>query len=299
MAKTYGAPIQGGPDDIQVIEDASAFLVKIHPRQKERASRIVGRRWDPGKVAWVYPKTLQAYEDLKQEFEKDASVFDIRKPKRTPLPPPEVRAGDEDDWLDEDEWRDLTEKTSDIHSEFQKVSKNMEAIQDSIQILTKTTAQLESKISGNENLSESQEWEINIESVSGRALIEEALKSLAIEMAENDQSFISYISELSPLTDPNTFVSKTHERLKNELKAQFGNLLQPGDPANFFPLAKIADAEQAYPVRICKTLFTMNQSRNYLAHPPEDLSVHEVKARAISYLFCLAFVWKYVGAQPE
>ncbi|HEY9903364.1 MAG TPA: hypothetical protein V6D43_13225, partial [Candidatus Sericytochromatia bacterium] len=57
---------------IEVSEDDTHFLVRIHPGNRDRAKKIFGRQWDGVRKAWVYPKEPSIYEALVDEFQKDA-----------------------------------------------------------------------------------------------------------------------------------------------------------------------------------------------------------------------------------
>ncbi len=72
------------PFPIKVTEDQWQFLVRIPANQKERASRIAGRRWNPKIERWVYPKTLSTYEALSEEFKRDCLKFASRRPEDSP-----------------------------------------------------------------------------------------------------------------------------------------------------------------------------------------------------------------------
>lgn len=89
---------------IEVFEDDTHFLVRIHPENRDRAKKIVGRQWDGGRRAWVYLKDQSTYEALVEEFKKDADSFNIRRPKteRPPGSKPPVREP-EDNEIDEDQ----------------------------------------------------------------------------------------------------------------------------------------------------------------------------------------------------
>jgi len=109
-------PTQIAAKPIRVFENESNFLVEIPANQKTRASRIAGRRWDPNFVAWIYPKTIECYEALKTEFQKDADFFDIRKPKKQPILEARPSIPNDDSNSDfEKEWKELSEHTSNIH----------------------------------------------------------------------------------------------------------------------------------------------------------------------------------------
>ena len=71
---------------IEVTETDKDYAVKIAPGEKERAKKIPGRRWDPKRTRWVYPKTTACYRALKQEFGRDAAIFELAEPASKRLP---------------------------------------------------------------------------------------------------------------------------------------------------------------------------------------------------------------------
>ena len=57
---------------IRLIETNNEYLLFIPAAQKERAKGIQGRRWDPQRVCWVYPRTNRVYHALVLEFGDDS-----------------------------------------------------------------------------------------------------------------------------------------------------------------------------------------------------------------------------------
>lgn len=53
---------------IRLEETQSEYLLQISISQKERAKKIPGRRWDPDRVRWVYPKTRETLSAILKEF---------------------------------------------------------------------------------------------------------------------------------------------------------------------------------------------------------------------------------------
>ena len=47
-------PNKRGP--IEVFEDDTHFLVRIHPEDRERAKQIPGKQWDGNRKVWAYTK---------------------------------------------------------------------------------------------------------------------------------------------------------------------------------------------------------------------------------------------------
>ena len=56
---------------IWIRETKNEYLLYIPPVQKERARGIQGRKWDPQRRCWVYPRTVRMYNALVAEFGDD------------------------------------------------------------------------------------------------------------------------------------------------------------------------------------------------------------------------------------
>ena len=56
---------------IRIKETKNEYLLFIPPDQKERARGIQGRKWDPQRRCWVYPRTVRMYNALVAEFGDD------------------------------------------------------------------------------------------------------------------------------------------------------------------------------------------------------------------------------------
>lgn len=66
------------PTEISIKQTENEYLLYIPPYQKERAKEIEGRRWDPERRCWVYPRNGRMYHALVSEFGDDltpSSVF--------------------------------------------------------------------------------------------------------------------------------------------------------------------------------------------------------------------------------
>jgi hypothetical protein len=57
--------------EISIEETQNEYLLYIPPNQKERARGIEGRRWDPKRRSWVYPRNVRMYNALVAEFGND------------------------------------------------------------------------------------------------------------------------------------------------------------------------------------------------------------------------------------
>ncbi len=65
---------------IDIAATDSELLLFIPASQKERAKAIDGRRWDPDRKCWVYPKTGRVYDALVAEFGDDLVSLSIPRP---------------------------------------------------------------------------------------------------------------------------------------------------------------------------------------------------------------------------
>ena len=102
---------------IKLEETTTELLLFIPFNQKERAKAIDGRRWDPKRKCWTYPKTARIYDALIAEFGDDLLSIDIRRP-------PSVA--------------DRVSQTENIQQENKLLKKDMAAIQDRSEQLFKT-----------------------------------------------------------------------------------------------------------------------------------------------------------------
>lgn len=57
-------------------ESETEWLLFIHASQRDRAKKLDGRRWDPSRRCWVYPKSTAILQAIQQEFGDDV-VSDI------------------------------------------------------------------------------------------------------------------------------------------------------------------------------------------------------------------------------
>lgn len=296
-AHTVGKPIR-------VYENETNFLVEIPASQKIRASRIAGRRWDPNFVAWIYPKTIDCYEALKTEFQKDADFFDIRKPKRQPIL--EARASISHDDLNsefEREWRELSEHTSNIHSNFSEVSGKLDFLVSTVKSLEDASVTLERMILARNlesNLNSVHDYDSDkCETLDLSEQLELGLKRIAFESSGRDLSFKQHLEKFNPVLKPERFVTRTHEHLLHAL-AEISGDPNPSESAFSRYVNHVKndglvrnDREKKVPA----ILFMLNGHRNQIIHS-KDMQESELQNRAISYLMGVAQIWSEIASQP-
>lgn len=309
---------------IEVFEDDTHFLVRIHPENRDRAKKIIGRQWDGDRKAWVYPKDSLTYEALAEEFQKDADSFDIRRPrtKRPPgiKPPVEEFDSDEFDYQLLDDIRaigDIGESQEKMYGELEQIremigslrdvavnqSRVLEEMRGTQEETKKVLVQLEpstQKASQIEPVEILPEY-LDLTRQREIELLEKALILIACHMAKERKSFYDWVSKCKPLREPSGFVIKTHEFLKKQL----GRLVGDDSPYTKFKslIIRARDENLIYrdnnnPAdRPISTLFTLNDHRNCFGHP--DFDQWEEWSRSILYLINLAMVWSRVVIEVE
>lgn len=305
---------------IEVFEDNTHFLVRIHPQNRDRAKKIVGRQWDGDRKAWVYSKDPLTYEALIEEFQKNADSFNIRRPKTkrpTGIKPPVKELGNEES--DNDEFEDrlleeirplggIDESQEKVYSELEEIREMLGSLRDFSsnqsrileefcenhiekpireKVSTKTIEVLPRSL----DLNKQREIE----------LFEEALITLACSTAKQQISFREWVRKYKPLRDPSGFVMKTHEFLKRQLGKLVGDenpytkfdfLIRKARNENFIYRDEKNPADK--PISI---LFTLNDHRNCFGHSYFDEL--EERTRAIIYLMNLALVWSKIVIEVE
>lgn len=309
---------------IEVTEDATHFLVRIHYEDRDRAKQIVGRQWDGKRSAWVYAKDLPTYNALVEEFQNDADHFDIRKPKtKRPIgmrPPTE--AVDTDEFEDQllEELRSLGgigESQGKLHGELDQIrvmlqsladvaasqSRTLEEVRDTQEQGTQVLVNFErsTQAAANTEPVEVLPDRLDLSKQKEIELLEQALVQIACLMADEQESFCNWIHKYKPLRDPTRFVIRTHEFLKKQL----GRLVGDEDSRTTFSklVEKARDQQIIFsdphdpadkPIAV---LFALNGQRNCFGHP--DFNQWEEWSRSILYLLNLPLIWEKIQIKVE
>jgi hypothetical protein len=310
---------------IEVSEDDTHFLVRIHPGNRDRAKKIFGRQWDGDRKAWVYPKEPSIYEALVDEFQKDADNFNIRRPKTqrpAGIKPPAKEPDDdefEEQLLEEiPSLGDSGQSQGKIHSELEAMRVMLESLRDDASHQRRTLEELrETQKEATKALTK---FEPRIQQVVKTKpvevlpdsldltkqkeieLLEKALIRIACSTANEKKSFCDWVSKHAPLDRPRDFVSETHEFLKEQL----GKIVEDEDPdKDFYNLVKKAEnenliySERFDPIKPIPLLKNLNAIRNRFSHSRGEFSQSERWNRSILYLMNLALVWSKVVMEAE
>ena len=314
-------PNKRGP--IEVFEDDTHFLVRIHPENRDRAKKIEGYQWYGNRKAWVYLKSPSTYEALVAEFQKDADRFDIRRPK-TERPPgikPPAREPEEqlDDKLFEElrSLADLDKSQDNIHNELQQIRGLLESFRDGVTNQSRTLEELlgaqehaariltqfekssqepkKTEINLPENLDLTKQRQID--------LFEKAIVEIAsLSVGEEEESFRSWMTKHRPLINTRDFFSEGQKFLHEQL----GKIVGDEDPRRKLSelIEKARELDIFYrdkndllnPYHI---LFGMNATRNRFEHSRRNFNEWERWNMSILYLMNLAVIWSMVVIEAE
>lgn len=311
-------PQKRGP--IEVLQDDTHYLVRIHPENKDRAKKIPERQWDGNRKAWVYPKSPSTYDALLEEFQKDADSFDIGRRPKTKRPPgikPPIKTVDDNEF--DEQFLENIRSIEDIGESQEKMYGELEQIREmlgSLRDVAANQSRLLEEVRGtqeqtatalvklekpSQKITETEKVQVlpsqlDLSKQKEVELLEKALVLIACQTARNSRSFHEWVNQHKPLREPSGFVIKTHEFLKNQLAQLVGD----DNPHTKFHklISKARDDKLIYrdeknPAdRPISTLFTLNEHRNCFGHPSFDQ--WEEWCRSILYLINLSMVWSRV-----
>ena len=287
--------VREGRAGIEVTETYDAYLVKIHPNDRWRAKRIVGRQWDWRRERWVYPKSKGSFEALSEEFGNDAVLFAIDEP-RVRSDRPAARPSDPalEDWHESGAIDDGGEADA-----FAQLAAGLESMCDAIRGVERSNGQIRTLLENEYAKATSSEDEA-ADGATEPSVVEAAVKALAVSAAGDDPSFREWLSGLNPILDPFGFVTRTHEILKTAL-VEFGGDRRDGRRTFGTVVADLRDKGllRRSPLNVPQALFAMTEHRNWFAHPPPDGIESEKVARSLIYLLNLALVWQLVSAPVD
>ncbi len=272
---------------IEVTETEKDYEVKIAPGEKERAKKIPGRRWDPKRTRWVYPKTMACYRALKQEFGRDAAIFKLGEPASKRLPPPapaEAKPGE-----------------ATVRKRLEILDEGVKTLLSIVDNVEKSTRKTQSLVEGAFEPSESRsDGEVDLTERTNLLDLEKMLKELAFQVS-GDPSFKVWMREMEPIMYPREFVESTHEEIRRNISQMLG--VEGRDRSSFPEYVSRLQAVGLLPTgsvpKASWVLRSMNDHRNRIAHARRfEMSDAERLTRSIIYLFNLALVWNYVASEP-
>jgi len=260
----------------RLIETATNYLLYIHASQKERAKAISGRRWDPERVCWTYPKTPSTYHAIIAEFGEEL----VENTATPPATPANASVSTKDLYQEINSLKDaLANISSATQSDFELkkllAQKEMEVVQhrEALALANQKIQELEAQNSY-----------LQTQLHSGNQVnVLDLIKNIAVEATANDPLFVRTISSI-PLdsTLPIQLSIQIHQQLRRAMKISDEN-------ANFADLISQALEADIVDKQLADLCHLIRKQRNILAH--ETIHPKTIPARVILCLFAAALLW--------
>lgn len=273
---------------IRIQETKNEYLLFIPAAQKERARGIQGRRWDPQRVCWVYPRNTRMYHSLIAEFGDDlTSESSFTSPQTIP-------GQDRANVQDAPELQQNIERIDQTLSELLKFldqadneraeillrqQSNIESLRAESQTKDEEIANLKTEreklLSENKRLSAA----AKTSSDGGR---EEMISELALDVTGHDQTFGEAIGDLKiDATLPLQVGRKVENRLTQVLHSS----------GTFYEMiTECADAEMLDEESV-DLAHIIRKQRNINVHPVGPVDSKTELGRGLLCLFCASLLF--------
>lgn len=282
--------------EIRLSETDSEYLLAIPSSQRDRAKGIEGRRWDPGRTVWVYPRTKRAYDALLAEFGDDPSFTKITQP--SPERPEVASPEDENRHLraqvehlqktlaaltshqqtnDQDKWRDLVAERD---AEIERLRSARHATEASAAEAKREIDRLQAALRSAEK-----------KRVPEHKSLGELAKAAAIAATDDDEGFVRAVERL-PLTS--MFAVEVAKKMEVALRLRLGVGMAD---MSLFDLISEARASGLLPDEAIDLAHTIRRQRNFIAHYEIDPVTNP--ARILLVLFAASVLWPYLTQWKE
>jgi len=281
---------------IDIQETEKEYLLFIPISQKERAKSIEGRRWDPDRKAWVYPKTGRSYDALISEFGDDLINVSITRPELPTFRPRESSLAEENKALREQLTKiqqalDLLagstgdqNKTQALQTALASAEKELISIKELVrhreQQLETTNRDLKALQDELEDLKK------NITISKDKLHLDKAIKERAKQATGNDPDFVRILDKLNiDLSLPLEIVKELENSLRRLLATDDRNL-------NLYDLLAQAKDAQLLADEAYDLAHSIRKQRNILAHEQVDKRTHI--GRVLFVLFAASLLWPHL-----
>jgi hypothetical protein len=256
----------------RLTEDQTHYLLYIHASQKERAKAINGRRWDPERLCWMYPKTPSVYREIIAEFGEEL-IENTATPASASISP-----------------KDFHEEINSLKDAVARISSATQSDSELKKLLTQKEVEViqirEALALANQRIQEleAENNYLQAQVKRGNQLdVNDLLKKIAVEATGSDSLFMRTIDPL-PLdtTLPIQLSIQIDQQLKRAMKISDEN-------ANFADLISQARDAEILDKPLVDLCHLIRKQRNILVH--ETVHPKTVTARVILCLFAAALLW--------
>ncbi|MXX27759.1 MAG: hypothetical protein F4Z82_20220 [Caldilineaceae bacterium SB0668_bin_21] len=278
---------------IRIQETKTEYLLSIPAAQKERARGIQGRRWDPQRVCWVYPRNTRMYHALIAEFGDDLTS------ESSFTPPQTILGQDRSNAQDAAELQQNIERIDQTLSELLKFLD--QADNERAEILLRQQSNIESlraesqtkdeeiailKTERGKLLSENKRLSAAAKTYSdgGR---EEMIRKLALEVTGHDQTFGEAIGDLKiDATLPLQVGRKVENLLTQTLRSS----------GTFYELITECDDAEMLDEESVDLAHIIRKQRNVNVHPVGLVDPKTELGRGLLCLFCASLLYPKLTA---
>lgn len=270
------------PDKPILMETDSEYLLKIHPAQRERAKGIEGRRWDPNRQCWIYPKTQRVYNALFTEF-GDELTFIKREVIPTQQSPESPDIGELENVSSKEQNGNKEIGHLKLEAELASKLVQMQALQQQLNEKDEEIIRITRELTVNKQ--ELDKFRLELQSVKSKKSLEDTIKEVALDSTSNDPKFRALVERL-------TLDSMASIKIANQLTDELREwLVKEGleSSGDLFNLITIAKEHELLPQGAVDLAHTIRRQRNVFAHE----GVHEktILPRVFVSLFSASLLW--------
>lgn len=282
---------------IRLNESETEFLLFVPFRDKERAKGIDGRRWDPDRGCWVYPKTARVFDEIIGEFGEDMEMLSVSRPEADSPVAPSL---EEENTNLREELADIRKTVellvaSKVNTETSEIHKIRRALVDKDQELQRAKEDIRN-LSGKlekaldetgTSREESERLRAQLAAKNPGSKSEELVQTLLVVASEatgGNRQFLSLIERVkNPERFPLEFAIAVEEYLRERLQVGTG-------PASLHDLiSQAADAEILSRDAV-DLAHIIRKQRNLFAHTKADRQTGP--AREFLTLFAASLLWR-------
>ena len=252
---------------IVISETNDEYLLRIPAWQKERARGIDGRRWDPERVCWVYPRNMRTYNALVAEFGDDITPSSV-------FSPPDVLQGQ----ATVDQFTEAKEDgIGEIHEDIKGLNRNLARLTELLNDRDRTISKLEGIVSDQDKEIRSLRVRVESHGTNAKSDPYEEIVAIALHCLGDDPVFADRIRDLTIDSHLPLAVSRI---IENHLRRVLHN-----DEGSFYDLLRDIDDSQMLEQSSIDIAHTIRKQRNFVAHRDESEDLRTTIARGVFCLF--------------
>lgn len=280
---------------IRLNESDTEFFLYVPYQHKDRAKGIDGRRWDPERGCWAYPKTPRVFDAIVGEFGDELNTLSVARPQPVPETTPGLEA--ENTTL-RGELSEIKEtlrllatpnkdpsQNEQIRRELAVKEQELQHAREELHLISAKLdqAELEARVARED----SDNLRIQLAAPKPKSKSEELLQTflaIASEAAGENRHFLTLIKGTqNPERFPLDFAIALEDFLRDRLQPK-------GEPVTLFDLISQAEDAEILSRDAVDLAHIIRKQRNLFAHAKADSQTGP--AREFLTLFAAALLWR-------